>query len=371
MKKVKIIVISSLIGCNLLGQAPEEAYRIPRTEPVPENILEAVKKQTEHEILYYKMIANPEIKKDSFMKNDGYGNIGISPPERILFNPSIYDKGYRMILDVQRWPEKTGKMAFKNFYLVTKIGNRFTDYSGSWIEIGEWISDWIRVPPCQDTLHFDFWSESLPYDERYIVYYEPQTGKVHPIGGAMRLENIRYWDWMPYDTDASSTSMLTAIIRLDRFNIKRDSYGHGISSLVHEPVFRKDSLAADSLGISLPHNWAKDHYNIYFFLKYGLDISEGLPVLVRMPMYKHYLSGELEFSYFKPEWEANCTVHWQEIKYYLHNEPENYEATLPVIRNVPDEEIAKIQKTPYRILLYSSYRVMRNLDCITEDENEK
>jgi hypothetical protein len=218
-------------------------------------------------------------------------------------------------------------------------------------------------------LHFDLWSESFPYDERYIVYYEPQTGKVHPIGGAMCLENIPYWDWMPYDTDASSTSMITTMIRLDRFKIRRDSDGHGISLLLQEPAFGKDSLALDSLNIF--HNWAKDKFNIYFFLEYGLDISEGFPVLVRMPMYKHYLSGELEFSYYKPNWDSNCAVHWQEIKYYLHNTPENYEATLPVIRDVPDEEIKEIRKTPYKILLNSTYYRMGIMDCFTEDEIEK
>jgi hypothetical protein len=276
-------------------------------------VLKEIKRQVENEILYYKMITNPEIRKDSFMRKYPGGTTLIESPYNIIFDPPFRNTNYKMIMGIERWG--IGNYAFRNFYLITKKGNRFTNNDFTYVRIGNNMRNWPELSPFSDTLLYDLWSKSFPFDTRFIVYFNSTNNKLYPIGGDMELYPVNWNEWLP-DMDIRQIISLIAEIRLDKFGIlKRKNELTGIQPLASSSEFWNDGATLDSINAVSEENMSKVNYDFYGYVPEGLRISNGFPVLVRVPINNNYLSGEVEFTYYQPEINIqDCSVHWKEIK---------------------------------------------------------
>lgn len=183
----------------------------------------------------------------------------------------------------------------------------------------------------------------------------------------MELYPVNWNEWLP-DMDIRQIISLIVEMRLDKFGIlKRNNELTGIHPLASSNEFWNDSDALDSINAVSEKNMSKANYDFYGYVPEGLRITNGFPVLVRVPIVNNYISGEMEITYYQPEINVqDCSVRWKEIKYYIYNEPENYEATQPKIRILTEETVFQIKKTPYRIFLESQFFFNDLIDCQIE-----
>ena len=371
-KIIKLLVVCIIINIfKIFGQEDDRRFLIPKDEPIPEHILGEIKRQVEHEILYYKMIVNPEIRSDSFITYIGGGRV-IRSPYNVIFNPPFTNRNYRMIMDVERWGVVLD-YAFKDFYLITKTGNRFTNNATNFFRTGSSMREWIPIPPPQfaDTLQYDLWSNHFPHNSRFIVHFDSETPglfphqRLSPLGGDMRLRPVRWDLWLP-DWNFGEIISLIVEMRLNKFGIRQDR-NNRIRSLDSAIEFRNDRAALDSLNFTNEINRTRSTYDCYYYVPLGLDLSDGFPVLVRVPVINNFLSGEMEIIFYRPTLNPeNCSVSWQEVRYFIYNNPSNYEAILPRIRDMTDEEVRSIRETPYRLFFENDSFYGRMFQCFIE-----
>ena len=348
---IQLLIIGIIINpFKTFGQVDDSRFLIPKDEPIPEPLLSEIKRQAEHEILSYIMRVNPEISRSSFIVNHGGGNFTTRAPQSVILDPPLPSHYfYRMIMNVERWGTVLD-YAFKDFYLITKIGNRFTNNATSFFRTGSSMREWIPIPPPQfaDTVQYDLWSNHFPHNSRFIVYFDYETQRIIPLGGDMRLRPVRWDLWLP-DWNFGTIIGLIVQMRLDKFGIRQDR-NNRIRPLDTAIEFRNDQVALDSLNFTSGANFYRRNFDCYYYVPLGLDLSDGFPVLVRVPVINRFLSGEMEIIFYRPTINLeDCSVSWQEVRYFIYNDPSNYEAILPRIRDMTDEEVRSIRETPYRM----------------------
>jgi hypothetical protein len=380
-KKICFSIISFLvliISQKLSGQSP--LFWGDNT-PIDSVTASKIKEQVEERILRYKMITNPVITQEKYIKYQHNARVTLSP-YNIIFDPPFTNNVYEMVMDIERWPEpeRDDNRIMKNFYLLTKKGNRFTNtipsdikYNGEPFDfnknVGDNIFDWKSIPAYSDTITFDLWDSYFPYDERYVIYYDSAQNTIHHVGGALVLEPIKFRNWFEGEgISLNSSANFSVWMRLDRFGVKIGDY--------MALDFLKEFAKMDSINPFSPMNGDKEKgINNFYFIIESFAPNEGFPALAKTTAEKNYYNGEVELTYYNGRAERGDTINgeiqylekWQEVKWLLKNYPVSYEETLPKIRELSKEEVAEIRKTPYTIFIEPHFLTAKFSKLIDED----
>jgi hypothetical protein len=328
-------------------------------KPIPDVIEQRVKFWASSEILFYKMVANPELTEKDYVEETAY-YIRRRSAESIIL-PEPWDYHYKLDLKVERlqnWNDTS--YYFKNFYLVTKLGkgNNFIHTTEHYRYIDEELR-WETYCEYKDTLNLYLWDSIFNYDQRYIFYYDSISERAYSAGGDLVTTELN-WDWFEgmnqrdyIDTDIMSRFYCR--MRLDRFNIKPDRYKEKIRNLYAMEAFRRQEASDSLIWDAIAMKTKNPHHTHYFYCE-GMDLTEGLPAIIKTKSNGWIFNAPVEVTYYKcifadDDFPDKFHIEWKEIKYILKNNPK-YEDNQPITRILTKEEADNLRKSPYKIFFY-------------------
>lgn len=295
----------------------------------------------------------PDITENINPGTDGLKGYDILYPE--LYTETFRFR-YRYQFEIQPYPHpQTGASPFVNFYMIVKKSNTLYHTYMSFSEIG--LEKHLKVNrdehgnPIMVTDSFDLHHpcyDYFPYDERYLVHYDPETWRLLVFSGN---------------------------VYQDKLSFRRE----------YESFFR--------LGSTYAHRAALLRCSQYFtpktVLEYGPETDTSYvfyatytQLLPQNPLHKLKIRMHKtnKFFTFGDSWEmiyysnsrdipGNEKRQFYEVKYTRSFEPESYHELYPTYRWIDKDEVLEIRSTQNFLFVYDEHPVL--MDILYSDDWEK
>ncbi len=298
-----LLVILIFLDTSVLAQELEFQYSNP--EDIPDSIAIPIIKRLDWEIFNYRMRINPEFSEKDYTRSEEGGD---SIRTRRWDTRSVF-------LEKQGVPTYVGPLFFEirylvasngfihpNYYVLEKKENTVADLN---LEGGT-----IRKP-------VNLYDDYYPNGEKYLVYYNQQLPRTRPlmISGKVLWEPI---STMWFTGDKTSTGARLAVLRR--------TFMYHTNSRVY-PLQTESNIKEESG---------------FFFFEVEKSSLSRKSLIAKVPNNNRFEEIELiYYTNFDPN--QNITGIF-EVKHILHGKPRTYKETLPVYRQLSDEEFKGLRR---------------------------
>jgi len=310
-------------------------------QEIPDSLEKRIKKEVINSILNYRVWVNPEIPLETHTTDTQTGLVRESGLA-ILLPEGIRD--YDMILEVEPIVAPNGYV-HPHFYKVQKKGNCFTNPHPSirCDKDGEMVYDengeYVLIEAYEDTLCYDFYDQHFPFDEWYLVYYNPNyRDEIFRISGAFMLSRLPLADpeWM-YRKTGTAGADASISARLYR-------YGTGGLGVGLEAIFVEDSTGRGKVSDINSTEQAGEYYQ--FATSYPVWRPDlAIDMIVRVKKEDIWFS-EIEFVFYSndPRITGSEENRTHEIIYTLYTDKFDltFEDALPKVKLLSKEEYSKM-----------------------------
>lgn len=301
-----LLVILTFLDASVLAQELEFQYSNP--DDIPDSIAIPIMKRLDWEIFNYRMRVNPEFSEKDYTRSKEGGD---SIRTRRWDTRSVF-------LEKQGIPTYVGPLLFEikhliasngfihpNYYVLEKKENTVADLN---LE-----GKTIRKP-------VNLYDDYYPDGEKYLVYYNHQLPRTRPlmISGKVLWEPI---STMWFTGDKTSTGSRLALLRR--------TFMYHTNSRVY-PLQTESNIKEDS---------------DFFFFEVEKSSLSRKSLIAKVPNNNRFEGIELiYYTNFDPNQNATGVF---EVKYILRSEPQTYKETLPVYRQLSDEEFKNLQRMSF------------------------
>ncbi len=323
MKKILLISIVLVVHPNLFSQyvdvnnkelIKEYRWGTGYTDTtISMNVYLCFRDMFPAEWLLYIMTTHPEYDKSDLYRKD----IDMYKDQyQYVLGDTIEPGKHRLYFTIKKWPELEKPLGipynaehiipYKNFYLIEKKRNIFIDYCPD------------TTLGCKtDTIEVNAQSRYYPFDERFLVYYDPVNAPYQPRW----LSGNVHWNSLP-NNHINVNWMSEPLIRLAQYGVGKlrvyynDTPGYDNNDFADRPIYEyfvaEKSLLTDGyLWIRTPYNNNDSQYEMIYFT----NRPEKTGDTTRTTMRKYHYT-------IKTGWHEDIRERYPVITDYIVDSPE-------------------------------------------------